>query len=90
MQQIFDMHLRDQLRNDAIGRAEIAHGRIAGRDEVTVAFADLVGFTKLGERVPAEELGAVAARLLELATEAARAAGAADQDDRRRGDARLA
>jgi adenylate cyclase len=71
MQQIFDMHLRDQLRNDAIGRAEIAHGRMPGATQVTVAFADLVGFTKLGERVPAEELGAVAARLLELTTAAA-------------------
>jgi adenylate cyclase len=72
MQQIFDMHLRDQLRNDAIGRAEITHGRMPGATEVTVAFADLVGFTKLGEQVRAEELGAVAARLLELTTEAAR------------------
>lgn len=72
MQQIFDMHLRDQLRNDAIGRAEIAHGRMPGATQVTVAFADLVGFTKLGEQVPAEELGAVAARLLELTTQAAR------------------
>jgi len=71
MQQIFDMHLRDQLRNDAIGRTEIAHGRMPGATRITVAFADLVGFTKLGERVPAEELGAVAARLLELTTEAA-------------------
>jgi adenylate cyclase len=58
------------LRNDAIGRAEIAHGRILGATEVTVAFADLVGFTKLGEQIPAEELGAIARRLLELATEA--------------------
>ncbi|HEX4805123.1 MAG TPA: adenylate cyclase regulatory domain-containing protein [Conexibacter sp.] len=71
MKQIFDMHLRDQLRNDAIGRSDIAHGRMPGATQVTVAFADLVGFTKLGERVPAEELGAVAARLLELTTEAA-------------------
>ena len=71
MQLIFDMHLRDQLRNDAIGRAELASGRMPGATEVTVAFADLVGFTKLGGRVPAEELGAVAARLLELTTELA-------------------
>jgi adenylate cyclase len=72
MQQIFDLHLRDQLRNDAIGRAEITHGRMPGATEVSVAFADLVGFTKLGEQVPAEELGAVAARLVELTTQAAR------------------
>jgi adenylate cyclase len=71
MEQIFDMHLRDQLRNDAIGWTELAHGRVSGATEVAVAFADLVGFTKLGERVPAEELGAVAARLLELTTAAA-------------------
>jgi adenylate cyclase len=70
MQRIFEMHLQDQLRNDAIGRAEIAHGRILGATEVTVAFADLVGFTKLGEQIPAEELGAIARRLLDLATEA--------------------
>jgi len=69
MEQIFDMHLRDQLRTDAIGWTELAHGRVSGATEVTVGFADLVGFTKLGERVPAEELGAVAARLLELTTE---------------------
>jgi adenylate cyclase len=71
-QQVLDLHLQDQLRNDAIGRAEVAHGRIAGATEVTVAFADLVGFTKLGEQIPAEELGAIARRLLELASEVAR------------------
>jgi adenylate cyclase len=71
MQRIFELHLQDQLRNDAIGRTEIVHGRIPGATEVTVAFADLVGFTKLGEQIPAEELGAIARRLLELATEAA-------------------
>jgi adenylate cyclase len=70
MERIFEMHLQDQLRNDAIGRTEIAHGRIVGATEVTVAFADLVGFTKLGEQIPAEELGAIARRLLDLATEA--------------------
>jgi adenylate cyclase len=71
MQRIFEMHLQDQLRNDVIGRSEIAHGRIPGASEVTIAFADLVGFTKLGEQIPAEELGAIARRLLELATEVA-------------------
>lgn len=71
MQRIFTMHLQEQIRNDAIGRAELTHGRIAGATEVTVAFADLVGFTKLGEQIAADELGAIARRLLELATEAA-------------------
>lgn len=71
MQHILDLHLHEQIRNDAIGRAELATGQMAGATEVTVAFADLVGFTKLGERVPAEELGAIAGRLSELAGEVA-------------------
>src|ERR1044072_8860714 len=75
MQRIFEMHLLDQLRNDAIGRVELARGSIAGATEVTVSFADLVGFTKLGEQIPPEELGAIARRLLELATEGARPPG---------------
>src|SRR5581483_3970751 len=37
--------------------------------EVAVAFADLVGFTRLGEEVPPDELGRLAARLEELANE---------------------
>src|SRR5437764_990206 len=41
--------------------------------EVAVCFADLVGFTRLGEQVPPEELGQLAVRLEALATEVARA-----------------
>jgi adenylate cyclase len=72
MQRILNLHLREQIRNDAIGRAELAAGRLAGGATMTVAFADLVGFTKLGELVPAEELGAIASRLATLATQVAR------------------
>jgi adenylate cyclase len=36
-----------------------------------VSFADLVGFTKLGEELPPEELGRVAGRLGELAADVA-------------------
>jgi adenylate cyclase len=71
MQHVLNMHLRDQLRTDVVGRAELAHGGVVGAVEMSIAFADLVGFTKLGERVPAEELGAIARRLTELATEVA-------------------
>ena len=46
---------------------QLATGRIdAGRD-CAVAFADLVGFTELGETIPVEELGSVAGRLSHLA-----------------------
>ncbi|MBB4664353.1 adenylate/guanylate cyclase domain-containing protein [Conexibacter arvalis] len=70
MQQVLNMHLRDQLRTDVVGRAELARGGVLGAVPMSIAFADLVGFTKLGERVPAEELGAIARRLGELAGEA--------------------
>jgi adenylate cyclase len=37
---------------------------------VNVAFADLVGFTRLGQQIPAEQLGKVAAQLEETAARA--------------------
>src|SRR5205085_7994531 len=54
-------HLLDQIRSDVISRAELAAGQrgLAGAREVGVAFADLVGFTRLGERRPADEVGRV-------------------------------
>ncbi|HEY4280875.1 MAG TPA: adenylate cyclase regulatory domain-containing protein [Conexibacter sp.] len=72
MQHVLNMHLRDQLRTEVVGRAELERGGMRGAVEMSVAFADLVGFTKLGEQVPPEELGAVAQRLTELATAVAR------------------
>ena len=53
----------------------------------TVCFADLVGFTQLGETLEPEALGAVTGRLAELAAGAVAAAGPAGEDDRRRRDA---
>ena len=49
----------------AIG-SSLAQGRLPDATEVTIAFADLVDFTKLGESVDAGSLGAVAARLEDL------------------------
>ena len=66
---VFNVHLREQLRSDAVGREELAAGTVAGAQEVTVCFADLVGFTRLGERVEVEELGAVTGRLTALVSE---------------------
>jgi adenylate cyclase len=67
-------HLLDQIRSDVISRAEVAAGQrgLAGARQVAVSFADLVGFTRLGERRPADEVGAVAGRLAELAGDVAR------------------
>jgi adenylate cyclase len=67
MEHLFSLHLRNVLRRDAITREELATGRVAQAQPTAVAFADLVGFTALGESVPLEELGGVAARLAKLA-----------------------
>jgi adenylate cyclase len=72
LQYVFRVHLRELVRNDVISRAELETGRIAGSEEVTVCFADLVGFTRLGEQIPPEDLSRVAGRLTTLAGEVAR------------------
>ncbi|HZP90470.1 MAG TPA: adenylate cyclase regulatory domain-containing protein, partial [Actinomycetota bacterium] len=71
LEYVLNLHLREQVRSDVIGRAEIAAGRLPGAQEVTACFADLVGFTKLGEQLPPEELGAITGRLGELASDVA-------------------
>jgi adenylate cyclase len=70
LQYVLNRHLRDQVHRDVIA-AGGGFGPDSGGTEVCVCFADLVGFTKLGERLPGEELGRVAGRLAELASEAA-------------------
>jgi adenylate cyclase len=66
------LHLRHATQSGVISALERSGGRLPGSREVTVGFADLVGFTRLGEEVPAEELGHLAARLEALAGDAAR------------------
>jgi adenylate cyclase len=64
---VLEQHLLEQIRGDVITRAEAAAGDvIPGAQDISVAFADLVGFTRLGERRPVDELGAVAERLAEM------------------------
>jgi adenylate cyclase len=64
---VFEAHLRELLRSDVIDAADIAAGRTPGAREMSVAFADLVGFTRLGEEIPAEELGDVVGQMESLA-----------------------
>jgi adenylate cyclase len=66
---LFSLHLRELLRTDAMGAATLESGALAGAQERAVGFADLVGFTRLGGSVPADELGRVARRLEVLADE---------------------
>jgi adenylate cyclase len=70
LQDVLRLHLREQVRQDVIAQADIASGEFAGTTEVSVCFADMVGFTKLGEDLAVDELGRVAERLGELAGEA--------------------
>src|SRR5262249_55055942 len=60
---------RDGVARGMIRRSEREAGEIAGAQEVTVCFADLVGFTRLGGEVEVQELGSVARQLARLAAE---------------------
>src|SRR6476659_3210079 len=61
-------HLLEQIRRDVIGATDLAAGELGGTVELTVCFADLVEFTRLGEEIAPEELGMVAGRLEEMAS----------------------
>ena len=66
---LLNLHLRQMAQNEAINSVERSGGRLPGSRDVAICFADLVGFTRLGEEVPPEELGHLAVRLEALATE---------------------
>jgi len=59
--------LRRSFETEAVNEAERAAGTVPGAREVAVAFADLVGFTRLGEELLPEDLGVIAARFSDLA-----------------------
>ena len=61
-------HMLEQIRRDVIGAADLASGEIGGTADLSVCFADLVEFTRLGEEIAAEELGSVAGRFEEMAS----------------------
>ncbi len=67
---LLNLHLREQIRHDAIAAADLSEGRIDSAQRATVGFADMVGFTRLGEGLAPEELGRVTGQLAELAAAA--------------------
>lgn len=69
---LLSLHLRHMADSEAISAAERIGGRLPGSREIAVCFADLVGFTRLGEEVPPDELSRLAVRLEEMAGDAAR------------------
>ena len=68
---VLERHLHEQVRQAVVSQAELASGQLPGATEVAVAFADLVGFTRLGERAEVGEIGEITGRLTELATASA-------------------
>ncbi|MBS1690649.1 MAG: adenylate/guanylate cyclase domain-containing protein [Actinobacteria bacterium] len=66
------IQLRHAMDTEAVSASERADGAVLpGARLVSVAFADLVGFTRLGEVVPPEDLEQLAHRLAEAARDVA-------------------
>ncbi len=70
---IYRLHLREQLRHAAFDEEDDdgGVGSPPAAGVLAIAFADLVGFTKLGEQLPPEDLGRVTGRLESHAQEVA-------------------
>jgi adenylate cyclase len=66
---LLTLHLREMAQSEALSAAERSGGQLPGSREIAVCFADLVGFTRLGEEVPPDELAGKAVRLEALTTE---------------------
>ena len=65
----YHAHLRDIVRRGVLGATERERGALAEEQQLTVCFADMVGFTRLGAELEAQELGSVVGRLGALATD---------------------
>jgi adenylate cyclase len=66
------VQLRHAMETEAVNASERASGQpLPGAREIAVAFADLVGFTRLGEELPPEDLEALAHRLATMARDVA-------------------
>ena len=65
------VHQREQIGSEVMRTADVVTG-YDGSEEITVCFADLVGFTRLGEKVGPSDLVRLAGRLSDLAVDCAR------------------
>jgi adenylate cyclase len=66
---LLTLHLRQMAESEVISAAERSGGQLPGSRDIAVCFADLVGFTRLGEEVAPHELSRLAVRLEALATD---------------------
>ncbi len=71
VQELLLVQLRHSFETETINADERAAGQLPGAREVGVAFADIVGFTRLGETLEPTQLEGVAARLADLARDIA-------------------
>lgn len=72
IQDMLMLQLRHAMETEAVNANERAAGApLPGARQVAIAFADLVGFTRLGEEVPPEQLEQLANRLAEAARDLA-------------------
>lgn len=73
IEDLLRLALRHGFQTEVINATERASGALPGAMEVTVAFADLVGFTRLGETLPPDELARLASGLGDHARDVAQA-----------------
>src|SRR5205823_6143818 len=69
---VLGVQFRDEVKRSYIMPAELSAGKFENAREVTICFADLVGFTRLGERVAPRDLSSAGRRLTDIAVATAR------------------
>lgn len=65
----YKQHLAEAVRRGILSSADREAGEAGGATEITVCFVDMVGFTRLGAEIEAQELGSLATKLAELAND---------------------
>jgi adenylate cyclase len=69
VEDLLRLHLYNAVRDEVVTNSERQEGALPGARDIAVAFADLVGFTRLGEQLPPDELEQVADQLVGFAGE---------------------
>jgi len=67
---VLSLHQLENAKNVVVSQADIAAGNVQGSQDICVMFADMVGFTRIGEDVDPVDLGRIANRLTDLAIDA--------------------
>ena len=62
LQHMFNLRMREQMRERVITQAELQSGQLPGAQPITVGFVDIVGFTRIGEDAAPDDVGAIVRR----------------------------